>query len=425
MTRRVLLVALGVLVPAAASAKGTVITFEQALEQARTRNESFLVAAEELERAQLARDRAWAAFLPTVKASGTFTHSDREITREFGGQQVVFLRQDAFAGSLSGSLVLLKGTSIPELMRAYRQAAAAEQVHRWARATLEFEVARAYVAALAAENLVAAAQRTQTSAEEHLAAARVRRQAGEALSVDVTRARIAVVEAQGELVRARNTRDSSLDYLAYLIGQEPPVAVQRPRLASREGKRGDPLHRPDVRAGELRIEAAQRGVTSSWLDYLPTLTLIGNYQATQNTGFSGDPDSWNVILSLDWLLFDGGLRRANRHQRASELRELRLRQRLLERDVARSVRQARRDLKTARVALTTTQERLRLARQNRELVLSRYRAGLGTSLELVEADDALRKAEVAVIAEELNLALKGLELLQTLGFDPRGRSIGS
>jgi outer membrane protein TolC len=425
MTLRVLLVALGVLVPAAAGAKGTVVTFEQALEQARSRNESFLVAAEELERAQLARDRAWAAFLPTLKASGTFTHSDREITREFGGQQIVFLRQNAFASSLSGSLVLLKGTSIPELMRAYREAAAAEQVHRWARAALEFEVARAYVAALAAENLVAAALRTQTSAEEHLAAARVRRQAGEALSVDVTRARIAVVEAQGELVRARNARESSLDYLAYLIGQEPPVAVQRPQLAALEGKNGDPLHRPDVRAGELRIEAAQRGVTGSWLDYLPTLTLVGTYQATQNTGFSGDPDSWNVMLSLDWLLFDGGLRRATRHQRASELRELRLRQRLLERDVARSVRQARRDVRTARVALNTAQERLRLARQNRELVLSRYRAGLGTSLELVEADDALRKAEVAVIAEELNLALKALELLQTLGLDPRGRSIAS
>lgn len=401
------------------------VTFEQALELARKHNESFQLADEELRRAAIARERAWAALLPSLRASGTFTHSDREISRDFGGgESVVFLKQDAFAGGITASMALFKGAALPELLRAYRLAAAARQTHRWTRASLEFEVARAYFAALAAENLLSAAERTLQSAKEHLEAARARREAGEAIAIDVTRARIEVVEARGARVRAQNALESSLDYLAFLIGRSPPIAIRRPSLGSLGDRRAPGAERPDLRAGELRIEAARRGVTASWLDYLPSLNVAWNYQATQNTGFSGDPDSWNLVFSLDWLLFDGGLRRATRHEQASRLRDEQLRLRQLRRQARQEVRQARRDLRTARVNLETSREQLRLARQNRELVISRYRAGLGTSLELVEADDALRKAEVAVVGGELELVLRELEQYRALGLDPRGKAIG-
>jgi outer membrane protein TolC len=425
MIRTASFLVLALAVPGAARARGRLVTLDAALERAREANERFQLADEELRRARLARDRAWAALLPTLRASGSFTHSDREITRDFGGESVVFLKQDAFAGSVNAQVTLFKGTAVPELMRAYRLAAAAEQTHRWNRATLEFEVARAYLAALSAKNLVSAAERTLKSADEHLEAARARRQAGEALAIDVTRARIERVQARGELTRARNALEGSTDYLAFLLGRRPPIAVERPRLPATAKKlAGDPMQRPDVKASALRAEAAQKAVTGSWLDYLPSLGAVWNYEATQNTGFSGDPDSWRLIFTLDWVLFDGGLRRAARHEQASLLREARLRQRLLRREVRHLVRQARRDLGTAQVNLETAREQLQLAQKNRELVLSRYRAGLGTSLELVEADDALRKAEVAVIGGELELALRGLELCRTLGLDPRGRTIG-
>ena len=64
--------------------------FERALTLARQGNESFELAAETLRRARLARRKAWAALLPSISARGTFTHSDREIVREFGGESVVF-----------------------------------------------------------------------------------------------------------------------------------------------------------------------------------------------------------------------------------------------------------------------------------------------------------------------------------------------
>ena len=412
---------------ATAQAKGPLVTFEQALELARKGYERFKIAEEERRRAGLARTRAWAALLPALSTRGTFTHSDREISRPVGGQDVVFLKQDALAGSVTASLNLFKGPAVPELLRAYRLDAAAEQTHRWTQGGLEFEVARAYYAALAAENLVAAAERTLKSAGEHLEAARARRQAGEALAIDVTRARIEVVKARSDLVQAKNALASAVDLLAFLLGRDPPLSVARPTLgpgssAVDRAAGRPPGRRPDLRAQALRVEAARRALTGAWLDYLPSLSVAWQFAATQNTGFSGEPTSWNLVFALDWVLFDGGLRRATRKERVSLLREGRLEQRLLQRQARQEVRQARRDLRTARVKLETAQEQLQLAQTNRQLVLSRFRAGLGTSLEQVEADDALRQAEVAVVAGELDRALKGLALYRALGLDPGGRS---
>lgn len=403
------------------------ITFRQALRLAHSNNEQLLLAAEQLKQRQLARDRAWAALLPSLRATGTFTHADREIVREVGGQRITFQRQDAFAGMIRAALTLIRGSSLAGLAQAYRSSAAADQQRRWTENSVEFEVARAYFAALSADNLVKAAQRAVKSAEEHLAAVRTRRIAGEALGVDQTRAQIELVSAGGDLIRAESARDTALDYLAFLIGREPPIEIVRPSLPAMTDARRSRKNqqRPDIEAARLEVAAAKSALTAAWLECLPTLSLSAMYQATQNTGFSGDPHSWNVMLNLDWVLFDGGLRRATRIERSSTLRQRRLQQRLLERSIAREVRQARRELTAARASLLTARKRLELARQSRELVLSRYNAGLGTSLDLVEADDALREAEVNHVGEQLNLALRGLDLLKAIGLDPTGAEIGT
>jgi outer membrane protein TolC len=181
--------------------------------------------------------------------------------------------------------------------------------------------------------------------------------------------------------------------------------------------------RPDFRAADLLVKAARNAVREAWMDYLPTLTVTGTYRFTQNTGWSGEYDSWNIVLSLEWVLFDGGLRRATVLEKNSQLRETRLQRRLARRTIGREVRQARRDMSTSLATHKIARQKLKLARKNRDMVIRRYRAGLGTYLDLVDTEDELKKAEVEFVAEELNLALKKLELLRVLGFDPRGRKL--
>jgi len=399
------------------------VSLEQALDMARRHAEAFLAAGERLEQAEALRDRAWAALLPVLTASGTYTHADKEIG--FGDR--VLQRQDYLSGGARARQPLLAVPAFYGLRAARSQVEATAHDVAQARTDLLFEVARAYYAALSADNLVGAARRAVATADEHLAATRARLAAGEAVQVDVTRARMSQVEAGAGLVRALNAREAALDLLAFLIGTEPPLAVVRPEARPAEPAReaaalaGEALAaRRDLEAARQRIAAAEAKEDQARLAWLPTLSLTGDLRASQNTGWSGDPASWQVGLTLDWLLFDGGLRAAERRERASRLREALLDRSRLERSVRREIRQALRDLASARVTLDAAGESAQLARDNRVLVLKRYRAGLGRSIDLVDADDEQRRAEVAAVGEELALARARLALLRALGLDPLG-----
>ncbi len=413
--------------PAFAAAKdsGSSLSIAKALKIARERNEDFLISKEQLKQTKLIRDKAWAAFGPILSVSATLTHSDKEVV--FNDR--VILKQDAFAGKGSATLNFFSGSAIAGVIEAYASAKAGEESARHAMNELSFEVARSFYAVLATRNLVTAAERSVQTAEEHLAAVTVRIEAGDALIIDETRAKLELVTAQGDLLNARNARDSAEDYLAFLLAMDPPLDLLEPGPIKVPKKSDEELtefalaHRPDLAAMGYSVKAAKKAAAGSWLDFLPSFSVAGNFNATENTGFSGDPFSWNITVFAEWILWDGGFTRASIVENKSKLKEAKLEQDKLERSVKVQVRQARRDLDNAQANVATAAEQLELARQSRDMVLSRYAAGLATSLELTEADEQLRQTEVLVVAQELNYSLSALELLRVIGLDPLGKEV--
>ncbi|MBN2358794.1 MAG: TolC family protein [Deltaproteobacteria bacterium] len=407
---------------AAASQPGA-LALADVLRLAAAHNENYAITDQQLVQAGLLRDRAWAALLPTLAVAGSYTHFDKQVE----ANNRIIQRQDTLAGNLSAQWTLFRGPAVAGVMRAYDATEAAVQRVTWTRRNLAFEVARSYFAALATDNLVRASERALITAEQDVAAARARRAAGNALAIDETRAQLELVTAQGRLTEARNTRDDAAEYLAFLTGQPQPLQLASTAVAAAE--EGPEVvevaalrqRRPDVQAAEFDLAAAEDAVRGAWLDYLPTAALTGNALLSQNTGWSGEPFSWNAVVALQWQLLDGGLRRATRLDSDASLIRARQELQLIERTVQREVKKAQRDVVTAAATLDTSRERLRLARQNQQATASRYQAGLATSLELNDTADALIQAEVAVIASELDLTLARLARRHALGLDPLGR----
>ena len=401
------------------------VTLGAALTNAKIKNEDFMISKEQLKQTLLVRDKAWASFLPVLKVNGTFTHNDKEVA--FSDRTIQ--QQDVLYGTASATLMIFKGSSIPNLLEAYDLARLGKESTRWALNELAFEVAQAYYAVLAARNLVAAAERSQKTAQEYLAAVKIRIDADDAIAIDETRAQMALVTAQGNMINSNNALDGAMDYLAFLLDVEPPVIVQPPPEPVLPQKTDEELtrlalkRRPDLAAAKYKLKAAKTAVTEAWMDFLPSLGVTATGKANQNTGWSGDPYSWDIVLFMEWDIWDGGMGRATTIEQQSKLTEAKLEQQQIERYVKMEIRQARRDMKDAAASLATAKESLKLARKSRDMVLSRYNAELANSLELTEADDTLRKAEVGVVAQELSYSLGVLQFLRVLGLDPMGREI--
>lgn len=400
------------------------VTLEEALAGARTRSEQFAIVDEQLIQARTMRTRAWAALMPMLSANGTLTHSDKEIA--FNNRLIQ--KQNAYAGNIQATLTLLRPSAFAGIVEANRRANAAAAQTAWTKNDLAFEVTRAYVSALSAKAFVTAAEHSVHTSRQHLAAVRARRNVGKALGVDETRAKLELVTAIKSSTRAANAHASAVDYLCYLIGMDPPIALETPNQPSIYAtdprvENAKPEFRPDVRAAALEADAEDASTAQSWLDWLPSLHVVGTYRGTENTGFSGDPYSWNAVLVAEWILFDGGYRCAETKESASKARAARLKQQLQKRLATLEVRQALRDLQTGLVNLEAAKEQLQLATSTQSMVLEQYRAGLANSLELVEADDALSQAESNNVVESLAVDLARLELLRAVGLTPEGEEI--
>ena len=401
------------------------ITYEMALELAKQRSEKFLIEKEKLKQALLIRQKAWSSFLPVLSLQGTYTHADKEIS--FNDRMIQ--KQDSLSGNASASLTFFKGSAIPSVLEAYKTASSAKESTKWTLNELAFEVAKAYYAVLTAENLVNAAERSVELAQEHLKVATAHVEAGESLEIDKLRAKMEVLSAQNELLNAKNARESAEEYLAFLIGQKPPLLLEQPPQIDippmeEEDRIARAMEtRADISALKFQVEAAKKAVLGAWLGFLPSFNLTANFKATENTGWSGDPYSWNLMLTMEWNIWDAGFTVISGYEKKYIYKQMQLKERELFKQVEMEVKQAKRNVENAESVLLVAEEKVEVARETRRMVLSRYETGLATSLELSEADDDLMKAEIDLILKQLDKSLAILELMKAIGFDPMGKEV--
>ena len=396
------------------------LSLEDALTRAARHNEDVAIALERVAQAGARRDRAWAAFKPSLRATGTFTHRDKGT--EFGGRTITL--QDELAGSVTANLQLLDVRAIKGIEASYELLEAARADAESTRRSVLFEVARTYYSAAAAQTMVGVARRNIEKADATLRTARDRLEGGIAIPIDVSRARLSRLQAEKELIAAENTVQSLEEVLRFLTGLEgtfrvdPPSApVSVPPAATIEEAE---KAAPSLDAALLRVEANDDLAEGAWYQLLPKLNVLFTYQATQNTGFSGEHDQWNVQLVLDWILYDGGARYADMAETAAERNASQLTANKVRRSITRQIRQLALELRAATATSATATEQRDVAQEQYDLVHARFESGLADSLEVSDADAALFASEGELVRTRLQRDLASINLLEALSVDPSG-----
>jgi outer membrane protein TolC len=173
--------------------------------------------------------------------------------------------------------------------------------------------------------------------------------------------------------------------------------------------------RPELQNLTLTSRAASEQVRSQWLRWSPTLSAFGNIHLTNATGFSGRVDYYAAGLQLDWQLFDGFVRDAQRHQYEAQLRDAQLRLSQLHDSITDDVIEGRRQVLTSRQRLLTEERSVQLAKEVFDVVRVQYEAGTATQLELLTAQNQLFVAGTSLVQARFNLSLAVLNLRKLTG----------
>jgi multidrug efflux system outer membrane protein len=292
--------------------------------------------------------------------------------------------------------------------------------------TLIGDVASAYFNLLELDLELEIARRTLSVREESLQLIRTREQGGIATLLEVREGEQLVYGAAQVIPGTVQQIEQTENAIKLLLG-EPPGGITRGRtLLEQEEPPSVPPglpsslleRRPDIRQAEENLVAANAIIGVAKAAYFPQISLTGffGFQSTALSSlFSGSTRAWQFVPQVTQPIFNGGRIRSNvRLAEADQQIALIQYERVIQnafRQVSDALIQYRqtREVRAKRELLQTTlQDRSRLA-------YMRYRGGVSTLLNALDADRDLFEAELGLAQTRRDELLALVQLYRALG----------
>ena len=430
------------------SAAFSQMTLEQAVQIAATRYPAVRASLEQVAAAAAGVNLARTAFLPRADVSAQLnraTHNNifglvmpqSGLYPSITGPVVGTNSLDSVWGTVVGALVQWEPFDFG-LRHANLEAAQAARNH--ANAQVAVTRLEAVSAAADAYLTILAAQQTVTAAAAGAERARVLSTVVDALvkselrpGAEASRARAELALARTQLIQAQQSVDVGQAALAQVLGMQPseisilPGKLLDPAPTAGAGLSGRPVAgHPLAQAQKVavaEVEAQQKVLDRSWY---PRFNLQGATYARgtgiQPNGSTGGAASglgpniqnWAIGMSVTFPMFDLPSLKARKEVEVHRERAEQARYDQILQDLTGEVARAQAMLAGARRVAANTPIQLEAARDTEQQATARYKAGLGTIVEVAEAQRLLTQAEIDDALARLSIwrALLALSMAQ-------------
>lgn len=340
-------------------------------------------------------------YFPVFEVDGTL---QRQKAAAVGGRFTYL--QTTYGPSVAASWLLFDfGGRQAEVEEATRALYAANWTHNAAIQDVVLQIAQSYYAYLNSKALAIARQASLDEARRSLDAAEERHRAGVATIADVLQAKTSVSQAELELQDTQGQVQIVRGALATAVGVSANVPVDIGQLPEdlpldMVKQSVDDLiatavaERPDLAASRFEALAAQSKIRSVQAEGLPKLSAIGSGNRTFYSMPGNDPFSTNYSgLFLLRIPVFTGFDVAYRTQKAKEEAEAaKASAERTEDRVILDVWSSYYAMKTSTQRVQTTRDLLASAKQSAEVADGRYKAGVGSILDLLTTQASLAQA---------------------------------
>lgn len=354
----------------------------------------------------------WLHYQPAVKigpaGAAVFTSQDQFTTYGFKATQVLY-DFGRTSSSISSAQYGLKAREVGTFRIRNR-------------AALEFIIA--YFDLLEAGELMKVAQDEVTRYEAHRKDAAARHKAGVVTRNEVLQADVLLADSKQRLLTAENNRTLRSSKVNSILMRPLTESVDPSEIVGHnlgtvaldqawaEAEQAN----PDLRDLAARVRAKEENVSSVRAEYLPTVYVAGGYEYSENQ-YQVHPDNWSVIAGVNINLFAGGSTSSRVSMAKAEVLSLRLgREKVLD-AVRLDVQAAWLDVQSSTQKVQVAVAAVAQAEENLRLQRLRYKEGVGTSTEVLDAVILMTTAETN--AWKANFGVKRAEaaLLYTMGRD--------
>jgi len=286
----------------------------------------------------------------------------------------------------------------------------------------------AYIAYVDAKAQLVAAHITEGEAATNLDAAEQRRSAGLATIADVlqgktqrSQAKLIAQTIEGSLGSLRGALATAMGLPANVSFEVGELPAEVPAVEF--GGTVDELiakalgRRPDLAAARASWLSAKADVTAKRGEWLPQLNFAGivNKNYYDPATYASTSNTWSVGLVLRIPVFNGF---RNTHEIAAAREDegrAAAQARSVEQTVINQVWTSWYDVKTAAQRIETSKDLLDSATESEKVALGRYKEGVGTLLDLLNAQSALALARAQEIAARADWLVAAARLIYSTG----------
>jgi outer membrane protein len=298
------------------------------------------------------------------------------------------------------------------------RADAQNQVAEQTRADILLVTGQTYFAVLRGQAVMQVAQ--QTVAARQLVADQITALAQSNLksALDVSFANVNLADAKLLLLQAENSLKAAQAQLAavlvlpgdssFVLADEPmpePLSDQYDSLIQQAL-----LNRPELKGLHLEQSAAEKFVRAEHALHYPNIGILGTAGIVP-IGQAQIPDRYGAIgINLNIPIFNGWLFKARESEAELRAQAAQQRANVLENELARDVRVACLNERTARERMGLTEQLLKQSQTALDLAQSRYSLGLSSIIELSQSQLSLTSAQIAVASAKYDYQAQRLNV---------------
>lgn len=274
-------------------------------------------------------------------------------------------------------------------------------------------------------NLVDVAQQSVRDYDGHVTNVQAQYNVGLVASSDVLAARTNLADAQTTLITRQNSADVAETDLNIVIGYPVSTSIETADKEMRylpynvtleQAKAYALLHRATLVKSAMDVKSAEESVKQAKAGYLPTVSLTAgknyasddNYRGTSNNG-------WSVGANASLDIWDGGSTRNTIKVREAQLESAKEANLAAVDGVLHDVQSAYLNLRAAEQTISSTKVAVEEGQESFRIASLRYRAGVGSNLDVLDAETSLTTARNNYVQALYNYNIYVATLEQAVG----------
>ncbi|MCR5176201.1 MAG: TolC family protein [Anaerovibrio sp.] len=331
--------------------------------------------------------------------------------RRVGGASSAYDVNSLFLNTVSVSMPIYSGGQLEASMRAADLGLNASEISLEAtKQAIKASTQAAYFNALNCRNMIKVSEDSVKTIEEHLKNVNAQYSVGTVAKTDVLASQVQLSNAQLKLVSAQNNYNIAISKLNNIIGL-PADTKLNPKdelgyipyeISLDECTQYARDNRPDILVADYQVKIAEEKKEIAGAGTKPKVqaevskTIVGEKpfgSDDEKNQYYFSQNSWYMGLGVSWNIFDNNVTQAKVNQSKAAIAKAKEAAQSTRETGDLEVRTAYLNLTSAAQSIDTAKVAVEKAKEDYKIAQVRYTAGVGTNLDVMDAEEKLTSAQ--------------------------------